>query len=155
VFADETRPLLQGSRLTAWELQQAGIPVTVLVDSAAATLMREKSIDIVIVGADRIAANGDVANKIGTYSLAIAARHHAIPFYVAAPSSTVDPETATGADIHIEQRAADEVRRTAGSLTAPANVAVYNPAFDVTPAALITAIITDRGLHRPPYRFSK
>ena len=154
VFADETRPLLQGSRLTAWELQQAGIPVTVLVDSAAATLMRDGKIDLVIVGADRIAANGEVANKIGTYALAIAAKHHGVPFYVAAPSSTVDPETATGTDIHIEQRAADEVRRTGGVATAPADVDVYNPAFDVTPASLISAIITDRGVHKPPYRFS-
>jgi methylthioribose-1-phosphate isomerase len=153
VFADETRPLLQGSRLTAWELRQAGIPVTVLVDSAAATLMRDGKIDLVIVGADRIAANGDVANKVGTYALAIAAKHHGVPFYVAAPSSTIDPETATGADIHIEQRSADEVRRTGGAMTAPADVDVYNPAFDVTPASLISAIITDRGIHKPPYEF--
>jgi methylthioribose-1-phosphate isomerase len=154
VFADETRPLLQGSRLTAWELSEADIPVTILPDSSAASLMREKSIDLVIVGADRIAANGDVANKIGTYSLAIAARHHGIPFYVAAPSSTIDPETATGGDIHIEQRSPDEVRGTAGTVTAPADVDVYNPAFDVTPASLITGIITDRGVHRPPFEFS-
>ena len=155
VFADETRPLLQGSRLTAWELEQANIPVTILADSAAASLMREKSIDLVIVGADRIAANGDVANKVGTYALAIAAKHHGVPFYVAAPSSTIDPETATGADIHIEQRHADEVRRIGETPTAPARVGVYNPAFDVTPASLISGIITDRGIHRPPYDFSK
>ncbi|MEO5568376.1 MAG: S-methyl-5-thioribose-1-phosphate isomerase [Gemmatimonadaceae bacterium] len=154
VFADETRPLLQGSRLTAWELRHANIPVTILADSAAASLMREKSIDLVIVGADRIAANGDVANKVGTYALAIAARHHGIPFYVAAPSSTVDPATATGAEMHIEQRHADELRFTAGSATAPNDVDVYNPAFDVTPAALIAGIITDRGIHRPPYAFT-
>ena len=154
VFADETRPLLQGSRLTAWELGQAGSPVTVLADSASATLMRDGRLDLVIVGADRIAANGDVANKVGTYSLAIAAKHHGVPFYVAAPSSTIDPETKTGADIHIEQRHADEVRRTGGTLTAPAGVDVYNPAFDVTPASLITAIITDRGIHKPPFHFS-
>ena len=153
VFADETRPLMQGSRLTAWELSQANITVSILPDSAAASLMREKKIDLVIVGADRIAGNGDVANKIGTYSLAIAARHHGIPFYVAAPSSTIDPETASGADIHIEQRGADEVRRTGGAITAPADVDVYNPAFDVTPASLITAIITDRGVHKPPFHF--
>jgi methylthioribose-1-phosphate isomerase len=154
VLADETRPLLQGSRLTAWELGQAGIPVTVLADSAAANLMRDGKIDLVIVGADRIAANGDVANKVGTYSLAIAARHHGVPFYVAAPSSTIDSETATGADIQIEQRPPDEVRRVAGgALTAPSNAEIYNPAFDVTPASLITAIITDRGIHRPIYRF--
>jgi methylthioribose-1-phosphate isomerase len=154
VFADETRPLLQGSRLTAWELGQAGIPVTVLADSAAATLMRDGKIDLVIVGADRIAANGDVANKVGTYALAIAATHHGVPFYVAAPSSTIDADTKTGAEIHVEQRHADEVRRTGGALTAPAAVSVYNPAFDVTPASLITAIITDRGVHRPPFHFS-
>jgi methylthioribose-1-phosphate isomerase len=110
-------------------------------------------VDLCIVGADRIAANGDVANKIGTYALAIAARRHEIPFYVAAPSSTFDPETATGSDIVIEQRPADEVRRGFGSLTAPPDVAVYNPAFDVTPAELITAIVSDRGVHRPPFDF--
>lgn len=153
VFANETRPLLQGSRLTAWELTQARIPVTILADSAAASLMGEGKIDLVIVGADRIAANGDVANKVGTYALAIAARHHGIPFYVAAPSSTVDAATRTGADIHIEQRDGDEVRMTNGRPTAPPNVAVYNPAFDVTPHHLIAAIITDRGIHRPPYHF--
>jgi methylthioribose-1-phosphate isomerase len=154
VFADETRPLLQGSRLTAWELGEAGIPVTVLADSAAATLMHDGKIDLVIVGADRIAANGDVANKIGTYSLAIAAKHHGVPFYVAAPTSTVDPTTATGADIDIEQRDGDEVRRTGGTLTTPVDANVYNPAFDLTPASLITAIITDRGIHRPPFAFT-
>jgi methylthioribose-1-phosphate isomerase len=155
VFADETRPLLQGSRLTAWELHEAGIPVTILPDSAAASLMREKSIDLVIVGADRIAANGDVANKIGTYHLAIAAKHHGIPFYVAAPSSTIDPETASGDAILIEQRDAAELRHVGSSATAPASVAAYNPAFDVTPALLITGVITERGVHRPPYRFSR
>jgi methylthioribose-1-phosphate isomerase len=153
VFADETRPLLQGSRLTAWELTEAGIPVTLLTDSAAATLMARGEIDVAIVGADRIAANGDTANKIGTYSLAIAARHHGIPFFVAAPTSTIDPETATGKDIHIEERSPDEVRRVGATITAPPNVDVYNPAFDVTPASLITAIITDRGVHRPPFHF--
>lgn len=154
VFADETRPLLQGSRLTAWELGQANIPVTILADSAAASLMAAGSIDLVIVGADRIAANGDVANKVGTYSLAIAARHHRVPFYVAAPSSTVDMATATGKDIRIEQRDGDELRFSHGRATAPRTVDVYNPAFDVTPAALISAIITDRGIHQPPYDFS-
>jgi methylthioribose-1-phosphate isomerase len=154
VFAGETRPLLQGSRLTAWELTQAGIRVTVLADSAAATLMRDGNIDLVLVGADRIAANGDVANKIGTYALAIAARHHGVPFYVAAPTSTIDPHTANGAGIHIEQRTADEVRRIGEVVTAPPNVEAYNPAFDVTPASLITAIVTNRGIHRPPYDFS-
>jgi methylthioribose-1-phosphate isomerase len=154
VFADETRPLLQGSRLTAWELARAGIPVTVLADNMAASLMREGRVDLVIVGADRIAANGDVANKIGTYPLAIAARHHGIPFYVAAPWSTFDPATATGADIPIEQRDAREVRAGFGVATAPGEAAIYNPAFDVTPAALVTAIVSDRGVHRPPYHFA-
>jgi methylthioribose-1-phosphate isomerase len=153
IFVDESRPLLQGSRLTAWELQRAGIPVTVLTDGMAASLMRERGIDLCIVGADRIAANGDVANKIGTYGLAIAARFHEVPFVVAAPTSTVDPETATGDDIHIEQRSADEVRSVAGVPAAPSNVCAYNPAFDVTPASLVTAIITDVGVHRPPYFF--
>ena len=154
VYADETRPLLQGSRLTAWELGQAGIPVTILADSAAASLMAHGMIDLVIVGADRIAANGDVANKVGTYSLAITAKHHRVPFYVAAPTTTVDSATLTGSDIHIEQRDGDELRLSHGRATAPATVAVYNPAFDVTPGALISAIITDRGVHRPPYDFS-
>jgi methylthioribose-1-phosphate isomerase len=153
VFADETRPLLQGSRLTAWELAQAGIPVTVLTDGMAASLMQRGSIDLCIVGADRIAANGDFANKIGTYALAIVAKHHGIPFYVAAPTSTIDRAVPDGASIVIEQRAPDEVRRSFGQLTAPENVAVYNPAFDVTPASLVTAFITDRGIVGPPYDF--
>jgi methylthioribose-1-phosphate isomerase len=153
VWADETRPMLQGSRLTAWELARAGIPVTVIADDMAATLMRAGEVSLVIVGADRIAANGDVANKIGTYSLAVLAKHHDIPFYVAAPTSTFDPATPTGAEIEIEQRDADEVRCGFGRLTAPAGIPVYNPAFDVTPAALITGIISDRALHRPPYDF--
>jgi methylthioribose-1-phosphate isomerase len=153
VFADETRPLLQGSRLTAWELAQAGIDVTVLADGMAASLMRGGAVDLVIVGADRIAANGDVANKIGTYALAIAARHHDIPFYVAAPMSTVDPRTATGCDIAIEHRDGDEMREWNGSPIMPAEASVYNPSFDVTPAELITAIITDEGIVRPPYAF--
>jgi methylthioribose-1-phosphate isomerase len=155
VYSDETRPLLQGSRLTAWELSQAGIPVTVIADNMAASVMRTVGVDLVIVGADRIAANGDVANKIGTYGLAIAARHHGIPFYVAAPWSTVDPNTATGADIHIEHRAADEMRTMLGVGTAPAAVDVFNPAFDVTPAELVTAVITDRGVFRAPYAFAE
>jgi methylthioribose-1-phosphate isomerase len=153
VFVDETRPLLQGSRLTAWELQRAGVDAVVIGDAMAATVMRRGEIDLCIVGADRIAANGDVANKIGTYALAVAAHHHGIPFYVAAPASTFDPQTPTGAEIVIEERAADEVRRGFGALTAPAEVAVFNPAFDVTPAALITAIVSDRGVHRPPFHF--
>jgi methylthioribose-1-phosphate isomerase len=154
VYADETRPLFQGSRLTAWELTAAGIPVTILADGAAGSLMSEGEVDMVIVGADRIAVNGDTANKIGTYALAILARHHGIPFYVAAPTSTFDPKTRTGNQILVEQRHPDELRRGAGGggLTAPANVAVHNPAFDVTPAELITAIISDRGIHRPSTR---
>ena len=153
VFADETRPLLQGSRLTAWELAQAGIDVTVLADSMAASLMREGRVDVVIVGADRIAANGDVANKIGTYPLALAARHHGLPFYVAAPWSTFDVATATGHQIEIEHRAPDELGRGFEAPVSPSTVAVYNPAFDVTPAELVTAFVTDRGIVRPPYRF--
>ena len=157
VYADETRPLLQGSRLTAWELQRAGIRVTVLADGAAASLLRDGDVDLCIVGADRIAANGDVANKVGTYPLAIAACRHSVPFYVAAPTSTFDPATARGDDILIEQRSPDELRRVlgGGAQTAPANVPVYNPAFDVTPAELISAIVSDRGVHRPPYDFSE
>jgi len=155
VFVDESRPLLQGSRLTAWELQRAGVPVTVLTDGMAASLMREHGVDLCIVGADRIAANGDVANKIGTYSLAITARYHEVPFVVAAPTSTMDPATASGNEIVIEQRAADEVRRIGGVSTAPPDVCAYNPAFDVTPAALVSAIVTDRGIHRPPYAFAE
>jgi methylthioribose-1-phosphate isomerase len=153
VFADETRPLLQGSRLTAWELDQAGIDVTVLADSMAASLMRDGRIDLVIVGADRIAANGDVANKVGTYPLAVVARHHGVPFYVAAPWSTVDPDTPSGDAIKIEHRAGDELARGFGVAVAPDRVAVYNPAFDVTPAELVSAFITDRGIVRPPFRF--
>jgi methylthioribose-1-phosphate isomerase len=155
VFADETRPLLQGSRLTAWELARAGIPVTVLTDGMAASLMQRGSIDLCIVGADRIAANGDFANKIGTYALAIVARHHAVPFYVAAPTSTVDAAVPDGEAIVIEQRGADEIRRSFGRLVAPEEAAVYNPAFDVTPGALVTAFVTDRGVVRPPYDFSR
>ena len=146
VFVGETRPALQGSRLTAWELMRAGIDVTLMADSVAATVMREGKIDLVIVGADRIAANGDVANKVGTYPLAVLARHHQIPFYVAAPSSTIDLNIASGAEITIEERSADEVRRGFGKLTAPESVQVYAPAFDVTPAHLITAIITEGGV---------
>lgn len=153
VFVDESRPLLQGSRLTAWELGRAGISVTVLTDGMAASLMRERGVDLCIVGADRIAANGDVANKIGTYGLAIAARYHDVPFVVAAPTSTLDPRTATGAEIIIEQRTADEVRCIAGVQTAPSSASVYNPAFDVTPAGLVSAIVTDRGIYRAPYSF--
>jgi methylthioribose-1-phosphate isomerase len=151
VFSDETRPALQGSRLTAWELGRAGIAVTVITDNVAGSLLRSGVIDLVIVGADRIAANGDVANKIGTYPLAVLAHHHNIPFYVAAPRSTVDLATPDGSTIPIEERSADEVRRGFGSLTAPAEAQVYSPAFDVTPAQLISAIITERGVLRPPF----
>jgi len=151
VFADETRPLLQGARLTAWELEQHGIDVTVLVDGAAATVLRNGWVDAVIVGADRIAGNGDVANKIGTYPLAIAARRHDVPFYVAAPFSTLDASLATGSDIPIEERDASEVEGCGGARTTPEGVGVYNPAFDVTPAGLVTAIVTDRGIFRAPY----
>ncbi|HTE48191.1 MAG TPA: S-methyl-5-thioribose-1-phosphate isomerase [Gemmatimonadaceae bacterium] len=155
VFADETRPLLQGSRLTAWELTRAGIPVTVLVDGAAASLMRAGRVDLCIVGADRVATNGDVANKVGTYGLAIAAKHHGIPFVVAAPSTTFDPHTTRGEDILIEQRGADEVRCGFGVQTAPAAVDVYNPAFDVTPGHMITAIVNEHGIYNPPFNFSR
>jgi methylthioribose-1-phosphate isomerase len=148
VFACETRPLLQGARLTAWELADAGVPVTVLPDGAAPALLAGGGIDAVIVGCDRVAANGDVANKIGTYALALAAHHHGVPFYVAGPRSTLDPATASGADIEIEQRDGGEVRAVAGLDVA---TAVWNPAFDVTPAALVTALITEAGVLRAPY----
>ena len=153
VFVDETRPLLQGSRLTAWELSRAGIPVTVLADNMAASLMRAGRVDLCIVGADRIAANGDVANKIGTYGVAVSARHHDLPFYVAAPASTFDAATPTGDAIPIEQRAPEEIARGFGRPTAPDDARMYNPAFDVTPAELVSAIVSDRGVHRAPYAF--
>jgi methylthioribose-1-phosphate isomerase len=148
VIADETRPLLQGSRLTAWELSRAGIPTTVIADNMAASRLRRGDVTCVIVGADRIAANGDVANKIGTYPLALAARAHAVPFYVAAPRSTFDFATPDGAAIPIEERHADEMRHPGGATrpTAPAAAAVWNPAFDVTPAALVSGYLTDAGL---------
>ena len=149
VFADETRPLLQGARLTAWELSQAGIHVTVICDNMAAWVMKESKIDLVITGADRIAANGDVANKIGTYGLAVLAKAHDIPFYVAAPSSTFDLDTPTGDQIPIEERSSDEVRTGFGRKTVPDEVPCYCPAFDVTPAPLVKAIITEKGLIAP------
>ncbi len=149
VFATETRPLLQGARLTAWELSQAGIDVTVICDNMVGAMMQGRKIDCVITGADRIAANGDVANKIGTYGIAVLARAHEIPFYVAAPASTFDLDCAAGCDIPIEERDADEVRSFGGVQVAPSAVGVCNPAFDVTPAELVHAIITDRGLIRP------
>jgi len=151
VWAPETRPLLQGSRITAWELERAGVPVTVLADSAVAALLARSKIDLVLVGADRIAANGDVANKVGTYAIALLARAHDVPFYVAAPTSTLDARTGQGAGIPIEMRDPEEIRRGFGRLTAPAGVPVFAPAFDVTPAHLITAIITERGILRPPF----
>jgi methylthioribose-1-phosphate isomerase len=151
VWADETRPLLQGSRLTAWELTRAGIDVTVLCDGAAAGLLRSGRVDCCIVGADRIARNGDVANKVGTYPLALAAREHSVPFYVAAPLSTFDPGMASGEEIPIEERPPEEVLSAAGVRVAPEGVKAFNPAFDVTPARLVTAIITETGVIRPPY----
>ncbi|WP_134730480.1 S-methyl-5-thioribose-1-phosphate isomerase [Amycolatopsis nivea] len=146
VLVDETRPLLQGSRLTAWELEQAGVPYRVQPDGAAAAAMARGMVDCVLVGADRIAANGDVANKIGTYGLAIAAAHHGVPFVVVAPTSTVDKSIATGADISIEERAAVELTEFGGAQVAPHGAAVFNPAFDVTPTALITAVVTEDGV---------
>jgi methylthioribose-1-phosphate isomerase len=151
VFADETRPLLQGARLTAWELQQHGIGVTLICDNMAGQVMKEGRINLVIVGADRIAANGDTANKIGTYSVAVLAKAHGIPFYVAAPSSTFDPSTASGAAIPIEQRDPREITAGFGRQTAPDGIQVYNPAFDVTPADLIAGFITEKGILRPPF----
>jgi methylthioribose-1-phosphate isomerase len=153
VLATETRPLLQGSRLTAWELTRAGIPVTVITDSAAAARMRAGDVDLCIVGADRVVANGDVANKVGTYSLAVVAHHHRIPFYVAMPSSTIDPSLASGADITIEERDPREVSTLGDRRVTAEHAAVGNAAFDVTPAELVTAFITDRGMVLPPYRF--
>jgi len=149
VFAGETRPLLQGARLTAFELAAAGIDVTVVCDSVAASLMRAGRVQMVAVGADRIAANGDVANKIGTYSLAVAAKHHGIPFYVAAPLSTFDLTVADGDGIPIEQRPEEEIRNVCGRQVVAAGAGCYNPAFDVTPAALISAIITEKGRLKP------
>jgi methylthioribose-1-phosphate isomerase len=150
VFVDETRPRLQGMKLTAWELQQEGIPATVITDSMAGWVMSQGRVQAVIVGADRIAANGDTANKIGTYSVAVLARAHRVPFYVAAPLSTLDFDSPDGRAIPIEERDPSEVTHVGGESLAPAGVAVYNPAFDVTPAALITAIITERGVASPP-----
>jgi methylthioribose-1-phosphate isomerase len=154
VFADETRPFLQGSRLTAWELMKDGIPTTLIADNMAGTMMRQGKIDAVIVGADRIAANGDVANKIGTYTVAVLAKEHGIPFYVAAPTSTVDLNTPNGSRIPIEQRASTEVTHLAGTQIAPDGVRVENPAFDVTPSKYVAAIITERGVARAPYEES-
>ena len=151
VFADETRPLLQGARLTTWEMLQEKIPVTLLTDNMAGYLMARGMVDLVIVGADRIAGNGDVANKIGTYGVAVLAKEHGIPFYVAAPMSTIDFNITSGSDIPIEERDEREVTHFAGHRVAPKGIKVWNPAFDVTPARLVTAIITDRGVAYPPY----
>lgn len=149
VYVDETRPVLQGSRLTAWELAYEGIPYSLITDSMAASMMQAGRVEAVIVGADRIARNGDVANKIGTYALAIVAKHHGVPFYVAAPWTTVDLSLESGDDIPIEERDPDEVRKHGGTLKAPADAPVRNPAFDVTPAELIAAIITETGAYEP------
>lgn len=151
VFVDETRPLLQGARLTAWELSQEGIPYTLITDNMAASFMRKGAINAVVVGSDRICANGDVTNKIGTYGVAVLARYHGLPFYVAAPFSTVDMALADGRDVEIEQRNPAEVTSFGGTRVAPADAVAANPAFDVTPAHLVTAIITERGVLRAPY----
>jgi len=150
VWVGETRPVLQGARLTAWELDRLGVPATLVADVMAGSLMAGGEVDCVIVGADRIAANGDVANKVGTYGLAVLASHHGVPFYVAAPVSTVDLACPSGAHIPIERRSGDEVAVVAGRRIAPEGMAVENRAFDVTPAALVTAIVTDEGVARPP-----
>jgi methylthioribose-1-phosphate isomerase len=154
VFADETRPYLQGARLTAWELLEDGIPTTLIADNMAGFMMAKGEVNAVVVGADRIARNGDVANKIGTYSVAILAREHGIPFYVAAPVSTIDLETEDGSKIPIEERSPDEITHHGGRRLAPAGVGVRNPAFDVTPARYVTAIVCERGVARPPYEAS-
>ena len=154
VWVDETRPVLQGARLTAWELAREGIPHTVIADVAAASIMAQGEVDLVVVGADRIAANGDTANKIGTYGLAVLAQAHAIPFYVAAPFSTIDPALADGSAIPIEERDPREVQELAGRRIVPSASPARNPAFDVTPARLITAIVTERGVFRSPYAFA-
>ncbi len=146
VWVDETRPVLQGARLTAWELDRLGIPATLVADVMAGSLMASGEVDLVVVGADRVAANGDVANKIGTYSLAVLARHHRVPFYVAMPTSTIDPAMPDGASIVVERRDPDEVRRIGGVAIAPEGFAVENRAFDVTPASLVTAYVTEVGV---------
>lgn len=151
VYVDETRPVLQGTRLTAWELRHAGVPCTIIADAAAGALMRQARVDVVLVGADRIARNGDFANKIGTYGLAVLARHHGVPFYCAAPWSTVDPAVAEGDQIPIEERGAEELTAVAGRPVAPPGAAALNPAFDVTPARYVTGFVTDRGLVQPPF----
>jgi methylthioribose-1-phosphate isomerase len=151
VWVDETRPVLQGARLTAWELSRLGVPMTLVADDAAASLMAAGRVDLVLVGADRIARNGDVANKVGTYGLAVLARHHRVPFYVVAPTSTVDLDTPSGRQIQIEERDPQELTRPLGLQVAPEGVRALNPAFDITPAELVTAIVTERGILRPPF----
>jgi len=155
VYSDETRPLLQGSRLTAWELKNAGVEVITICDNMAGQVMREGKIDMVVTGADRIAANGDSANKIGTYSLAVLAKYHNIPFYIAAPYSTVDFSLKDGGEIPIERRSSEEVRYGFGRMTVPEDVEIYNPAFDVTPAELITGIVTNKGIIYPPFNLEE
>ncbi|MGA3243808.1 MAG: S-methyl-5-thioribose-1-phosphate isomerase [Bacteroidota bacterium] len=152
VYMDETRPLLQGARLTAWELQQLQIPSTLITDSTAAFLMQQGKVNAIVVGADRVTLNGDVANKVGTYGLAVLAKHHGVPFYVAAPTTTIDFEMVTGSEIPIEQRSGSEVSKIGNYQIAPEGVDVYSPAFDVTPNELITAIVTEKGVLRKPYR---
>jgi methylthioribose-1-phosphate isomerase len=154
VYADETRPLLQGSRLTMWELKNNTIPSALITDNTAAWTIKQKKVNVIIVGADRIAANGDTANKIGTYNLAILANEHGIPFYIAAPSSTIDLSLSSGDEIPIEERSADEVLFISGKRIAPDGVSAFSPAFDITPQQLITAIITEKGIHYPPYTVS-
>lgn len=154
VYVDETRPLLQGARLTTWELKRLGIPFTLITDNTAAFLLQQAKVNVIIVGADRIACNGDVANKVGTYGLAVQARAHHVPFYVAAPTSTIDLTTASGKEIPIEQRSGTEVTELAGVRLAPPGTDVYSPAFDITPSELITGIITERGVVRPPFHQS-
>ena len=151
VFVPETRPLLQGARLTAWELMQAEVPATLICDSMRGPVMKNTKIDLCIVGADRIAKNGDTANKIGTYTLAVLAKTHNIPFYVAAPSTTFDPTIESGDEISIELRDGDEVRKTGNIWTAPRDVDVFNPAFDITPNEFITGFITENGIEKPPF----
>ncbi len=151
IYVDETRPVLQGARLTAWELEKEGIPCTLITDSMAGSLLLMGKIDMVIVGADRIARNGDVANKIGTYSLAVLAKHHKVPFYVAAPLSTVDVSIKTGKEIPIEEREASEVTNLLGTRIAPPGIGVFNPSFDVTPSKYVSALVTEKGIVKPPY----
>ncbi len=151
IFVDETRPFLQGARLTAWELEKEGIPCTLITDSMAGYLLYMSKVDMILVGADRVARNGDVANKIGTYTLAILAKHHKVPFYVAAPTSTIDSSISSGKNIPIEEREASEVTNLLGTRIAPSGIGVFNPSFDVTPGKYITGIITEKGIVRSPY----